>query len=149
MLLESVPVDITLVVWLETGRHSAALWCIIRGRVAEVSELRGIKVSAEVKGWQLIPTVSREVRRIGAPQIRVLFYRCLKGLFRSHSLHIYIRKALKRQEGACWHLYRRESPLYMLIVFSQGYCFIIWTAFLLLKHNPSPTGKLVLGIGWG
>lgn len=116
--------DITLVVWLETGRHSAALWCISRGRAAEDSELRGMKVSAEVKGWQLIPTDSRKIRRIVAPKSEFYYITASKGCFKSHDLHIYIRKALKHQEGACWYLYCREIPLYMLIVLSQGYCFI-------------------------
>lgn len=47
-----------------------------------------------------------------------------KGSFKSRYLHIYIRKALKHQEGRCWYLYCREIPLCMLIIFSQGYCFI-------------------------
>ena len=115
LLLEAVPVDITLVVaWLETGRHSAAaLWCIIRGRVAEDSEFRGIKVSAEVKGWQLIPTrESGKTKRIVAPQIRVLLYYCLKGLFQI-SLPAYIH-----QEGS-------EAPRGRVLAFIlQGNPFI-------------------------
>lgn len=48
-----------------------------------------------------------------------------KGRFKSHSLHIYIRKALSTRRARAWYLYCREIPLYMLIVFSQGYCFIM------------------------
>lgn len=76
---QPVPVDITLVVWLETGRHSAALGCMSRGRAAGASEFRGMKLSAEGKAWQLIPTRNREVGRTAAASQSVLLYSCLKG----------------------------------------------------------------------
>lgn len=71
-----------------------------------------------------------------------------KGRFKSHYLHIYIREALKHQESARWYLYCREIPLYMLIIFSQGYCFINLDS---LPSYPNiihaQEGKLVLGQG--
>lgn len=113
-----VPVDTTLVAWLEPGRHSAAPGCMIRGRAAEASEFRGRKVSAEVKGWQLIPT--RGLRRTAAARVSVT----LSPLQRAGpALPAQTHQEGRRRERVL-ALIPREIPLYMLIVFSQGYCFI-------------------------
>lgn len=147
-VIKLVPVDITLVAWLETGRHSAALGCIIRGRVAEDSEFRGIKVSVEVKGWQLIPTKEQKTEKRCHSSSQFYYITISKGRFKSHYLHIYIREALKHQESACWYLYCREIPLYMLIIFSQGYCFINLDSLPSYPNTiHAQEGKLVLGQG--
>lgn len=78
----------------------------------------------------------------------LLFFLCFKRKFVVVVvfLHIYIRKALRHQEGACQYLYCKEIPLYMLIVFSQEYCFInLDCPPLLPKPNPCPWRMPVRG----
>lgn len=53
------------------------------------------------------------------------------------------------QEGACWYLYCREIPFYMLIVFFPGVLlYQSEPSSSSPTHNPCARGNLVLGYRW-
>lgn len=105
--------ETTLVAWLETGRHSPALWCIIRGREGEESEFKGTKLSDEANAWQVMPPNRWKVKsRLSlfsnwADPERLT---AAPTLFQSLHLYIHIQKDSREQGGRVQVFIPLENP---------------------------------------
>lgn len=100
IIFKKVPVETTLVAWLETGRHSAALWCIIRGREGEESEFKGTKVSDEANAWQVIPSKRWKTKShlpLFSNRTDPEWLTAAPTVFQSLYLHIHIQKGCRAQ----------------------------------------------------
>lgn len=109
--------------WLETGRHSAALWCIIKGREGEESEFKGTKVSDEENAWQVIPS-KRQKRHLHlySNSAGSALLTAAQTLFQAFCLHIHIQEGSQAQGGRVQVFIPLENPFIHFNVFSQQYC---------------------------